>query len=152
MKKFLLLFMLFVASASCGFTQEQKFSNLAGRSLSAEEIVAAPKTVLFMWTTWCPYCRKEFARLMKDPITVKDVSSFYVNLGEPQSKIDAYLEGIKAPSSVKEKIIIDGREYFSSKYHVVGIPTYIFLKDGKVVGQENFIDNDTVKSVFANTP
>lgn len=140
--------MVYLFTASCGFTQDQKFSNLAGKSFTASEIDGAPKTILFMWTTWCPYCRKEFSKLMKDPVEVEGVSFFYVNLGEPQAKIDAYLKQVNAPDSVKEKIILDKSEHFSSKFRVVGIPTYIFLKDGKVIEEQNSLDRDTIQNVF----
>jgi predicted bacteriocin transport accessory protein len=148
MKKCILLLMVYALSASCGFSQEQNFFNLTGKSFSAQEIDGAPRTILFMFTTWCPYCRKEFSKLMSNPVAAKDVKFFYVNLGEPQSKIDAYVKEVKAPLSVKEKIIMDNHEYFSSKFQVIGIPTYIFLKDGKVINQENFLDYDTIQDVF----
>jgi peroxiredoxin len=93
--------------------------------------------LLFFWTTWCPFCRRElkflndmYATLQKDGVEV-----LAINVGETQSRAEAFIRNYY----LSYKVLLDRDARVSHAYEVVGVPTYAFIsKEGYVLFHENF--------------
>ncbi|MDD3297173.1 MAG: TlpA disulfide reductase family protein [Candidatus Omnitrophica bacterium] len=146
MKKILTscLFLFFVLTSYAG---ERRFTTLDGKSLSYEKIVSAPRTILFIWTTWCPYCRQEIERLSQGRLSLEGFEIYYINVGEKKAKVEKFSEMRKINGYIKSKIVVDEEGFFADKFSVVGIPTYIFLEDGKNPSKTYFLDEDLLKAI-----
>ena len=138
-------------STSCAMpAQGEMFYTLMGNEVSLDAIESSPKAVVFLWTTWCPHCRKELSRLNQSDISYKDVSFYYVDIGESKSTVEGYAKSFNLKQSIKEKILLDRAGLLAAKYSVVGIPTFIFLKKGKLVYKSSYISKGILEEVFKN--
>ena len=109
---------------------------------------SSPKAILFVWTTWCSYCREEIQRLTKKCTFLDDINFFYVNVGEKTSKVQAFSKKVGFLSCIKSKIILDEEGFFAKKFSVYALPTFVFLKNGKAVHKSYFMDDELLKSIF----
>ncbi len=97
--------------------------------------------ILFFWTTWCPYCRKEikalnqnYAQMEKEGITL-----FAVNIGESSDKVQRFFKDY----ALNLRVLLDKNGEAAENYDVIGVPTYIFLnKAGQVISHENTLPAD----------
>ena len=101
-------------------------------------------TILFFWTTWCPYCRKEikvlnqmYSQLAKDGVVI-----FGINIGETSYKVKRFFRDY----ALNLRILLDEDGKAADKYDVIGVPTYIFLdKSGRILSQANKLPEDYKK-------
>ncbi len=149
MKK-LIIILLLISCAPLALAAEKKFSSLEGNTLSYKELVSASKTVLFLWTTWCPYCREELERLSKKCIFLEGVDVYFVNVAQKESLVKKFAELENIRSCVREKIILDKDAYLSREFSVIAIPTFLFFKDGQPVYQSFFLDDEVLRTVYEN--
>jgi len=126
----------------------QPFKTLDGKTITYNELVAHPKTVLMLWTTWCPNCIDDMKRMGKIMLEYKDVTFFLVDVGENRKKVASYAKRLRLASFVKENIIIDRRAVIADKHNVIGVPTFLFLSGGKVVSRTHYINSNTLKNAF----
>jgi thiol-disulfide isomerase/thioredoxin len=148
-KKMLLVALCFLINA-CSFAKDKEFQFLNGQEVSYEEMSSPQESVLLFWTTWCPYCRKAIAAFDKDCETYKGVSLFLVNVGEDPSKVERFASDSSLQPCTKEKIVLDRQGTLAQKFSVVGIPTYIFLKDGKVVHKSFALSEKILQEAFGD--
>ncbi len=149
MKKIILLLSLFCLSFSC-LAAEKKFSTLEGETISYEKIIAQPKSILFIWATWCPSCRRELTKLFQKRIFFEGVDVWYVNTGESKSIVDEFVKVKKITDSVKKKIICDKKSRIANKFSVAAIPTYLFFKDSELVFKSYFLNDNVLKKAFGS--
>jgi len=98
--------------------------------------LAGKPTVLFFWTTWCPYCRTELKDLnkMRPQMEKEGVVVFAVNVGEPVYKVANFLKSY----ALSIRVFLDKEAQAAENYGIRGVPTYIFLnKNGQVVSTEH---------------
>ncbi len=121
---------------------------LNNNKLQYKDLVSSSSTILFVWTTWCPYCRKELKNLLAQNIRLENISLYFVNIGERKSTVERFLRSLKVPVHLKEKIIIDVSGIVARKFSISGIPAYIFLKDDKVIWRSLYLDQDLINTLF----
>lgn len=134
MRVFSLIFLLvtFFSSASA---QDITVKDLKGNTVSIDSYKGNP-AILFFWTTWCPYCRKEIKELNKiyDQAKKEGTNIIGVNIGESTYKVQRFFKDY----ALKLTMLLDKDGLLSDKYEVIGVPTYIFLdKEGKVTSTEH---------------
>ena len=98
--------------------------------------LAGKPTVLFFWTTWCPYCRTELKDLnkMRPQMEKEGVVVFAVNVGEPVYKVTNFLKNY----ALSIRVLLDKDARAAENYGIRGVPTYIFInKNGQVVSTEH---------------
>jgi len=89
-------------------------------------------SILFFWTTWCPYCRSELRALsnMHPKIEKEGITVFAVNLGESENKVKRFLKEYL----LNIRVLLDTLGLAGQHYEISGVPTYVFInKDGRVV-------------------
>jgi thiol-disulfide isomerase/thioredoxin len=67
------------------------FSSLDGRSVSLADFAGKP-TVVNLWATWCPPCRREMPALQQAQAANPDVNIVFVNQGEASLTIATFLD------------------------------------------------------------
>jgi len=125
-----------------------KFYKLNGRTLSYNQLTNASScTVLFLWTSMCPYCRSEFKRINKDLESFGSIQLYYVNLGESKRTVRKAAQLLKLSAKIKKNIVLDRLGLLVDEFNIIGVPTYIFVKDGKVVYKTHFITKKLIKDI-----
>jgi thiol-disulfide isomerase/thioredoxin len=132
------------------FTKNNTFYNLKDEKISYDEIIAYPNTILFLWTSWCPYCRKELLRLNRNCAYYKDVEFLYINLGENKTKVEKVISRLKLKKCISTKILLDKEGALGRKFSIIGVPAFIFLKKGIPIYKSYFINEELIKVVFGD--
>lgn len=148
MKKTLfLLFFLFIMPSHV-FGQEDLFYTVDEKQITYQEVISRPKTVIMLWATWCFYCKKELARLNTDPIKNKSIAIFYVNLGDKPNTVKKFVNATKLNQAITQNILLDKTGFMADKFSVIGIPTYLFFKNGKLIHRGYSINDDVLSDIF----
>ena len=147
MKKVIILISLFFISLTA-HTEDIIFSTLNGKEISYQKLVSKPKTVLFVWTTWCPSCKKEIKRLSKECFSVRGIDIKYINVGQSESKVKKFLKSNKIKDCISDNIILDKQSIIAQLYGITGIPSYVFIKNGKPIYKSYFFNEELAEMVF----
>lgn len=100
--------------------------------------------ILFFWTTWCPYCRKEIKTLNQNYAQMKKegITLFAVNIGESSDNVQRFFKDYV----LNFRALLDRDGEAADNYDVIGVPTYIFLnKSGRITSRENTLPADYKK-------
>ncbi|PWL16619.1 redoxin [Falsochrobactrum shanghaiense] len=89
-------------------------------------------TVLNMWATWCPPCRRELPMMAELAANMADVDFVFANQGEQAAKIADYL---RSANLDLPQAVLDPQLLLSRHYSAVGLPATLFLAaDGTLAG------------------
>ena len=147
MKRIILTLMFFCFLAP-SFAVERTFATLDEENISYEKLISQKNTILFIWATWCPSCRRELEKLSKERIFFEGIDVWYVDVGEKASAVKHYANAKKLSDSIKNRIILDKNGYIAQKFSVTAIPTYIFFKDGQLVSKSYFLNDEVLEKAF----
>ena len=138
-----ILILTFVTSA---LASDIILNDLNGKSVNLSSYKNKP-TILFFWTTWCPYCRKEikelnrmYAQMKKEGILV-----FAINIGESDYKVQNFFKNYE----LNLRVLVDRQSLTAEKYDIMGVPTYVFIADsGNIVADRNNLPQDYKTLLF----
>jgi len=147
MKKIVLILMFF-CFLTPSFAAQRTFSTLDNENIDYQELISKENTVLFIWATWCPSCRRELEKLSRDRVFFEDINVWYVNTGEKKSAVEKYVATKDLNSIIKDRIILDREGYIAGKFSVNAIPTYIFFQNGEPVSKSYYLDDEILEKVF----
>lgn len=103
--------------------------------------------ILFFWTTWCPFCRREL-KMLKDiyPQLQKDGSELLaISVGEPVYKVDNFVRGY----ALNFKVLLDKDIAVADAYDILGVPTYVLIdKKGRIVFRANYFPKEKYKELI----
>ena len=152
MKKTILIIIVALSALSLSFDWDTyKFSRLDGQEISYRELSAySGKSILFFWTSWCYYCRAELKRINECPADYGDIEIYYVNLGEDAKAVKHILKTLKLPECVRDNTVLDERGALAYKFNIIGVPLYVFFKEGKEIHQTHFINKELINKVFSD--
>jgi len=150
MKKLIIGLVILSCCLLRGFAQDEKFSNLSGEEIPYRQLVRAPKTIFLAWTVWCPYCRRELERIAQECSFFDDIEVYFINIAEKKSTVEKFADSRGLKDCIRQRIILDTNSVIASKFNVVGIPTYVFLKDGQLLQKSYFLDQEIVEEVFGS--
>lgn len=94
-----------------------------GGALTLTDFKGAP-LVVNLWASWCPPCRREMPLLAELARSTKDVRFVFVNQGESDEKIAAYL--LAARLSLPH-VLADRRSTVGAHYEALGLPATLFI-------------------------
>jgi len=89
-------------------------------------------TVLNLWATWCPPCRRELPMMAELAASTAGIDFVFANQGEHAAEIADYLRSanLNLPQAV-----LDPQLLLSRHYSAVGLPATLFLAaDGTLAG------------------
>jgi len=160
MRKVIISGILFLAMQSSLFSAEPlkkredpaappefTLSGLGGEKISLSDFKGKP-LILFFWTTWCPYCRKELKQLndMEAELSGNGVGIAAVNVDEPADKVKNFIKNYNLDFSV----LLDTDGEVAQSFGIMGVPTYIFIdKENRIVFTNHFFPREEYKKLIA---
>ncbi len=147
MKKILLI-IISISFCFFSFADEELFWGLDGDPVRYSQLVSSPKTVIFTWAIWCPYCRRALEGFSRNCKSFEGIDVIYLNLGDSEAKIKKYTRQRKIKDCIKKKIILDEQSLMARKFSLMGLPSYIFFKDGKFLAKSFYLDDELIKNIF----
>ena len=124
-------------------------NDLQGVPVSLSSLKNNP-TILFFWTTWCPYCRQELRMLnQKHSLMAKEgIVILGINVSESENKVQRFFKGYQ----LNFKMLLDKAGLLADKYDLMGVPTYVFLdKTGQVISQTHSLPANYKSLLFNET-
>ena len=115
--------------------KEASLSNLKGRSI-----------VLFFWTTWCPFCRKELKELngMYADLKRDGIELLAIDIGESLDKVANFVKTNKFVF----RVLLDKDMAVAESYGILGVPTYVLIdKKGHVVFEDHYFPQKEYKAL-----
>jgi len=122
------------------FAEDIILNDLKGQAVNLSSAKNKP-AILFFWTTWCSYCRKEIKGLNQLYLEMKKegIALFAVNIGESDYKVQRFFKDYV----LNFNVLLDKEGKLADQYDVIGVPTYILLdKSGHRVARENTLPSD----------
>jgi thiol-disulfide isomerase/thioredoxin len=106
-------------------------SSLQGRSVSLAGYAGKP-TVVNLWATWCPPCRREMPALQQAQAANPDVNIVFVNQGEESRTIAAFLD---RQGLVLSNVLVDPESRTGAALGHSALPTTLFFDaHGRLAG------------------
>ena len=121
----------FVTSPATVTLPPLQLGSLAGRPVSLADFTGKP-TVVNLWASWCPPCRREMPALQQAQAANPDVNVVFVNQGEEPGVIAAYLE--QAGLAVRN-VLVDRQSSVGGAMGHNALPTTLFFDaQGRLAG------------------
>lgn len=98
-------------------------SALDGRQVSLQQFEGKP-TVVNLWATWCPPCRREMPVLAQAQADHPDVHFVFLNQGEAPEKVDKFLAGERL---TLHNVLLDRQGRASGEFGQRALPTTLFF-------------------------
>lgn len=120
--------------------------DLNNKEFSLSEFKGKP-VILFFWTTWCPYCRKELKELnsMQSELLKDGIQVAAINVDEPLDKVRKFFGN--TPFSYR--VLLDTDTKVADAYGILGVPTYFLInKDGRIVFANHYFPEKEYKDLI----
>lgn len=98
-------------------------ASLDGQGVALSGFRGRP-TVVNLWATWCPPCRREMPMLQQAQVAHPDVNFVFVNQGEDAAAVNAYFT---AQHLTPRNVLLDERMQAGSALGSRGLPTTLFF-------------------------
>ncbi len=95
---------------------------LGGETVALAGFAGKP-TVVNLWATWCPPCRREMPVLQEAQATRPNVNFVFLNQGESPEKVRSFLTAQQWPL---QNVLLDPRGEIAKQLGVHGLPTTLF--------------------------
>lgn len=106
------------------------FPALSGESISIGS--GGRPSVVNLWATWCPPCRRELPMMAEMATAAPEVDFVFVDQGEGSAAVEAYL---RQRGLTLSDVVLDPYLQLSGHYSAPGLPTTLFLNaEGVLVG------------------
>lgn len=106
---------------------------LAGEAVRLDELGRGQPTVVNLWASWCPPCRRELPAFVAVQQNHPQVRVLLVNQGEDAATVRAYLAG---QGLAPHDVLLDHASALSAQVGGAGLPTTLFLDaEGRLVEQ-----------------
>jgi len=102
-----------------------------GSTASVMSAGKGKKTILIFWATWCPNCYEEIGTINNSLASIeqKGIKIILVDIGETTEAVKTYFN----KRQMKLISFVDEDSAMQEPYHLVGIPTLIFIDEKGVV-------------------
>lgn len=126
-----------------------KLMSISKKEFTLDELVGSRGAMIFFWATWCPHCRNQISVLneSKQAIESNGVKIIVIDSGENAAKVEKYLN----KNGITMDVLLDQDSYVTSKYKVVGFPTFFFVnKNGIIKAVEHIIPENYLEIISSN--
>ena len=113
----------FLVTSSAARLPPLTLSSLEGRSVSLADFAGKP-TVVNLWATWCPPCRREMPALQRAQAANPDVNIVFVNQGDDARTIAAFLD---RQGLALRNVLVDPQNSVGAALGHSGLPTTLFF-------------------------
>ncbi len=113
----------FLVTSSAARLPPLTLSSLEGRSVSLADFAGKP-TVVNLWATWCPPCRRGMPALQRAQAANPDVNIVFVNQGEDARTITAFLN---RQGLALRNVLVDPQNSVGAALGHSGLPTTLFF-------------------------
>lgn len=96
---------------------------LDGRQVSLKQFEGKP-TVVNLWATWCPPCRREMPVLARAQADHPDVNFVFLSQGETAQKVGSFLSAEKL---ILQNVLLDAKGVASATFSQRALPTTLFF-------------------------
>lgn len=104
---------------------------VSGEWIALDSYAGKP-TVVNLWATWCPPCRREMPVLQQAQAERPDVNFVFLNQGESAAKVRAYMAAENLPL---RNMLLDVRGEARAQFGLNGLPSTLFLDaQGRLTG------------------
>ena len=113
-----------------------KLADLNNKFHELREYKNKENVLLFFWTTWCPFCRKEVKKLslLYKGLKSDGVELLAIDAGEPYDRIKRFVKA----NDIKFEVLLDQDSSVSDSYGIMGVPTFFLIdKQGSIVFEDN---------------
>ena len=102
-----------------------KLKDLAGNTVTLSKYKGKQDVLLFFWTTWCPYCRKELKVLDEKhaELTKAGIEILIIDVGESAYKVDNFIKA----QQITYRVLLDKDQSVAKEYRLLGFPTYFII-------------------------
>lgn len=145
LKSYLILLFILAAIFLLSYTYIQ------AREPTVKEEISSYKNkqpvLLFFWTTWCPFCRKELRDLnqLYPELKKDDLEVLAIDVGESPDKVKSFIKGY----ALSFKVLLDKDTVVAQTYSILGVPTYVLVdKKGSVVFQDHYFPRKEYKGLL----
>jgi thiol-disulfide isomerase/thioredoxin len=122
---------MFVMSPPAVMLPQLSVSTLDGRPVTLADFAGKP-TVVNLWATWCPPCRREMPALQQAQAAHPGVHFVFVNQGEEAGAIAAFLE---KEELALVNVLVDPQSSVGAALGHGGLPTTLFFDaSGRLAG------------------
>lgn len=144
------LIFLFVLFSSFSFSEEDSCNlvSLKGEKYTLKELFSHPKLILMFWSSWCYFCKITLQRLSQEDLFLYPAKFFFIDIGERKPVIEKFVKENKIDYFIQNNIILDKCGVLQEKFNIIGVPTFLFIKEGKIIYRSYFLDRSIVEEVF----
>jgi len=139
-------------SAYAGESPDFQLKDLNQETVALSSYIDKQPVLLFFWTTWCPFCRKELKVLenMQERAAKDGLELLLINVGESSEKVNNFLKKY----SLAFKVLLDQDGEAANSFGLLGVPTYILIdRKGKIFFQgHTFPEQEYKKLIHSATP
>lgn len=141
----LVLSFLFLSFSKESLAEDIILNDLNGKAVNLSSYKGKP-LILFFWTTWCPYCRKEIKALNQMYIQMKQegITVFAVDIGESSYAVQKFLKN----NTLDFGVLLDQDGALANNYNVMGVPAYVFMDKSGKINSEHSLPVDYKKLLF----
>lgn len=102
---------------------ELSLAALDGKTVRLVDFAGKP-TVINLWATWCPPCRREMPMLQQAQSREVDVNFVFVDQGESRDEVARYLA---SQGLTLHNVLLDARKLAGAAFDASALPTTLFF-------------------------
>lgn len=99
------------------------FSTLDGRSVRLDQLAQGRPTVINLWASWCPPCRRELPAFADAQMQHPEIRFIFVDVGEDATTVKRFLN---SQQLVLDHVLLDPQSRLSDVVGSTALPTTLF--------------------------
>ncbi len=125
-----------------------KLQDLNQETVTLSSYRGKQPVLLFFWTTWCPFCRKEIKIIndMYEELKKDNLAVLTINVQETSERVNNFLKIYRLVS----KVLLDKDAQVAQDFGLIGFPTYILIdKKGNIAFRNHYFPRQEYKKLIS---
>lgn len=127
---------------------DEYYYDLNDKKFTYEQLISNPKTILFVWATWCPTCCEKVKEFAAEKKMRSDVKIVFLEVGDGRSEVLNTLKHLGVPAATQALFYRDPFQAIAGRFFFNVVPTVMFLQDGKVTKTAHSLTSSLVDQVY----